>query len=165
MLPAMHQAQHAEAEQRQVLEEAVEAAGPVQVVAVGERDFVIGDVVQLVVHVADGVEVNARGDERHHAEHDDGQRVDVVADRRSAACRTRPSVYHSPEYARLRRCRHARACGMRARARRRLVCGMCYAASCLVIGCHGADACASRSAERDDATSRTAEPRIAPVAT
>ena len=37
MLPAMHEAQHAEAEQRQVLEEAVEAAAAVQVMAVGER--------------------------------------------------------------------------------------------------------------------------------
>ena len=61
------QAQHAEAEQRQVLEEAVEAAGAVQVMAVGQRDFVVGHVVQLVVHVADGVEVDARGDQRDHA--------------------------------------------------------------------------------------------------
>ena len=45
--------------------------------------FVVGDVVQLIVHVADGVEVDARGDERHHAEHRHGQRVDVVADRES----------------------------------------------------------------------------------
>ena len=33
--------------------------GRCRCVAVGERDFVVGDVVQLIVHVADGVEVNA----------------------------------------------------------------------------------------------------------
>ena len=64
-----HQPQHAEAEQRQVLEEAVEPAAAVQVMAVGERDLVVDHVVQLVVHVADGVEVDARGDQRDHAEH------------------------------------------------------------------------------------------------
>ena len=64
-----HQPQHAEAEQRQVLEEAVKAAAAVQVMAVGERHFVVGHVVQLVVHVADGVEMDARGDERDHREH------------------------------------------------------------------------------------------------
>ena len=64
-----HQPQHAEAEQRQILEEAMKPARPMQVVAVGQRDFVIGHVVQLVVHVADGVHVNARGDERDHAKH------------------------------------------------------------------------------------------------
>ena len=69
MLPAMHHAQHGEAEQRQILEEAMEPAAAVQMLAVGERDFVVGHVVQLVVHVADGVDVDARGDERHHAEH------------------------------------------------------------------------------------------------
>jgi hypothetical protein len=53
--------------------------------AVGQRHFVVGHLVQLVVHVAHGVEVNARGDQRHHAEHADGQRVDVVADRQSQA--------------------------------------------------------------------------------
>ena len=60
MLPAMHDAQHAEAKQRQILEEAVEPAAAVQVMPVGERDFVVGDVVQLVVHVADRIEVDAR---------------------------------------------------------------------------------------------------------
>ncbi len=57
-----HEPQHAEAEQRQILKEAVEAARAVQMMAVGERHFVVGDVVQLVVHVADGVEMDARGD-------------------------------------------------------------------------------------------------------
>ncbi len=37
-------------------------------------------IVQLIVHVADGINMNARGDERHHAEHHDGQRIDVIAD-------------------------------------------------------------------------------------
>ena len=66
MLPAIDQAQHAEAEQRQVLKEAVKPAVAVQVMAVGERDFVVGHVMQFVVHVADGIEMNARGDQRHH---------------------------------------------------------------------------------------------------
>ena len=39
---------------------------------VGERDFFIDDVRQLVVHVATGIEVDARGDERHHAKHQHG---------------------------------------------------------------------------------------------
>ncbi len=74
-------AQHREREQRKVLEEAVEPAAAVQVLAVGERHFMVDHVVQLVVHVADGVDMNARGDQRDHAEHRNGQRVDVVADR------------------------------------------------------------------------------------
>ena len=91
----MHDAQHLKREQRQVLEEAVEPAAAVQVLAVGERDFVVGHVVQLVVHVADGVDVDARGDQRHHAEHRDGQRVDVVADR-ELQLPNWASVYQSP---------------------------------------------------------------------
>ena len=48
----------------------------------GKRDLRIGPFVrQLVVHVADRVEMDARGDQRDHAEHDDRQGVDVVADR------------------------------------------------------------------------------------
>ncbi len=58
----------------------MEAAAAMQVVAVGERHRVIVDVMQLVVHVTDGVEVDAGGDERHHRKHQHGQRVDVVAD-------------------------------------------------------------------------------------
>ena len=80
MLPAIDQPQHAEAEQRQVLEEAVKTAATVQMFAVGQRHFVVGDVVQLIVHVADRVKVNASGDQRDHGEHADGQGIDVVAD-------------------------------------------------------------------------------------
>ena len=58
--------EHRERKQRQILEEAMEAAAAMEMLAVGECDFVIGEVVQLVVHVADGVDVDARGDERHH---------------------------------------------------------------------------------------------------
>ena len=82
MLPAMHEAQHAEAEQRQVLEEAVEAAGAVQVMAVGERDFVVG--ARRAARRAcsrwrrsgcsEAISVTMQNI-------DDGQRVDVVADR------------------------------------------------------------------------------------
>ena len=59
----------------------MQAARAAKDVAVAEQHLVVGDVVQLVVHVADGIEMDARGDQRHHAEHDDGERVDVVADR------------------------------------------------------------------------------------
>ena len=75
-----HQAQHAEAEERQVLEEAIEAAAAAERLAVFQSGQRIGHFVQLFVHVAQRVDVDARGDERDHAEHGDGQRVDVVAD-------------------------------------------------------------------------------------
>ena len=52
-----------------------------RVLAVGERHFVVGVFVQLVVHVAEGVNMDARRDQRHHAKHRHGERVDVVADR------------------------------------------------------------------------------------
>ena len=45
----------------------------------------IGHIVQFFVHVAQRVDVDARGDERDHAEHGDGQRVDVVADGQAAS--------------------------------------------------------------------------------
>ena len=35
---------------------------------------------QFVVHVADGVEMNARSDQRDHGKHGEGQRVDKVTD-------------------------------------------------------------------------------------
>ena len=76
-----HQSQHAEAKQRQVLKETIVAAGPFEMFAVLERYFVVRDVVQLVMHVAHRVEVNARSNQRHHAKHADGQAIDVVADR------------------------------------------------------------------------------------
>ena len=49
--------------------------------AVGGRHGVFVKVVQLVVHIARGVDVYARGDERNHAKHEHGQRVDVIPDR------------------------------------------------------------------------------------
>ena len=74
-------AEHRERKQRQVLEEAVESAAAVQVLAVCQFYLVVGVVVQLIVHVAEGVNMHARGDQRHHAKHDEGERIDVVADR------------------------------------------------------------------------------------
>ena len=56
-----------------------------QMMAVGQRHLVIGHVVQLVVHVADGVEMDAGGDERHHREHQHRERVDVIADRNACS--------------------------------------------------------------------------------
>ena len=56
-----HQPQHAEAEQRQILVEAVEPPAAAQRLAVGQRDQRVGHVVQLFVHVAEGVDVDARG--------------------------------------------------------------------------------------------------------
>ena len=53
----------------------------VQMLAAGECDFVIHKVMQLVVHVADGVNVYARSDERDDAKHHKRQRIDVIADR------------------------------------------------------------------------------------
>ena len=47
---------------------------------VTQRDFMIGDRLFLFVHVAHRVEMDAGGDEGHHAEHDNGQGVDVIAD-------------------------------------------------------------------------------------
>ena len=76
-----HQPQHAEAKQRQILEEPVVAARAMQMLAIGEGHFMVGDIVQLVVHVAHRVEMDARSDQRDHREHDDRQRVDVIADR------------------------------------------------------------------------------------
>ena len=58
--PAEHQAEHGEAEQAEVGEEAREA-------------LVLG-------HVADGEDVDQRRDQRDHREHRDGQAVDVDAD-------------------------------------------------------------------------------------
>ena len=77
-----HQAQHAKAEERQVLEEAMETAAAAERLAIFQLGQRIGHFVQFFVHVAQRVDVDARGDERDHAEHGDGQGVDVVADRK-----------------------------------------------------------------------------------
>ena len=55
-----HQPQHAEAEQRKVLVEAGESPGRTQRPAVGERGQRVGHFLQLFVHVAEGVDVDAR---------------------------------------------------------------------------------------------------------
>ena len=70
----------------------------------------IGHVVQLLVHVAKRVDVDARGDQRHHAEHGHRQRVDVVADRSAIASRTGPACTN----------RRRRDCGDRRRGRKRI---------------------------------------------
>ena len=59
-------AQHREREQRQKMEEAVEPATAVQMLAVGQVNFVVDEVMQLVVHVAESVNVYAGRDKRHH---------------------------------------------------------------------------------------------------
>ena len=61
-----HDAQHAKAKQRQVLEKAVKSAVAVQVRSVGQPDFVIDHVMQFVVHVAIGIKMDARGNHRDH---------------------------------------------------------------------------------------------------
>jgi len=48
------------------LEKSVKPARTMQVMAVGKRDFVIDELVQFIVHVTLGIEVNARGEQRHH---------------------------------------------------------------------------------------------------
>jgi hypothetical protein len=91
-VPREDEAEHAEAEQRQKLKKTRKTSGPVQLAPVRQPHFVVGDRVQLVVHVAHRVEVDTGGDERHHAEHADGQRVDVVADRDAQAAELREQV-------------------------------------------------------------------------
>ena len=52
-----------------------------QVMAVGGHHLVVRVLMQLVVHVAEGVDMHAGGDQRDHAKHRHRERVDVVADR------------------------------------------------------------------------------------
>jgi hypothetical protein len=85
-------AQHREREQRKVLEEAVESAAAVKVLAVAHGHLVIHDVMQLVVHVTGGINMNTRRDERHHAKHHHRERVDVVADGELQVAELRESV-------------------------------------------------------------------------
>src|SRR5687768_4824800 len=54
--------------------------GPMQWPATTDGHFSIGNVMQLVMHVTHRVKVDQRRDERHHAKHADGQRINVVAD-------------------------------------------------------------------------------------
>ena len=77
-----HHAEHAETEQRQILEKAIKTAAAVEVLAVGQRNLVVDKIlVQFIVHVTQGVEVHARGNQGHHAEHHHRDGVDVVANR------------------------------------------------------------------------------------
>jgi len=76
-----HQPQHAEREEREVLVEAVEPAAALEDLAAGERDQRVRDLVEFFVHVAQAVDVDARGHQGDHDEHGHGQGVDVVADR------------------------------------------------------------------------------------
>jgi len=80
-VPGDHDPEHREAEQRQGLEEPGKPPRPMEMVAVGERDLVVGDLVQFVVHVARGVDVDASGDQGHHHEHQHREGVDVPPDR------------------------------------------------------------------------------------
>ena len=73
------QVEHREAEQRQEHEEPAEAAAALQMaVRCGLRDP--RRFLQLVGHVADREEMDQRGDERDHHEHDGGQHVDAEAE-------------------------------------------------------------------------------------
>ncbi len=75
-----HQSQHAETEQRKALEEAAEAAAAPHRLTVGQRREHVEHLGKLAVHVADGINVDARGNQRNHAEHGQRQPIDVVAD-------------------------------------------------------------------------------------
>ena len=91
------QTEHAETEQGHVLKKSREAARSFQVRAVFQRHFMVGHRVQFVVHVTERIEMDARRDQRHHAEHDHGQRVNVIAD-------------GDPKFAELRPGRNSRPC-------------------------------------------------------
>ncbi len=75
-----HQPQHAEAKQREVLEESGEPPAAKQRPAVGERHQRVGHLVELFVHVAERIDVDAGGHQRDHAKHGHRQGIDVVAD-------------------------------------------------------------------------------------
>ena len=75
------QPEHREAEQREVCEEAVVAAGPMQMRSVGGVHLVVDMIFgPLVIHVPDREDVDAGGDQRDHREHHQRQAVDVVVD-------------------------------------------------------------------------------------
>lgn len=76
-----HDPQHAETKQREPLEKSRIPPGAMQVPSRRQRDLMIRDVVEFVLHVADGIDVGARCDERHHHKQQHGQAVDVPADR------------------------------------------------------------------------------------
>ena len=64
-----------------------------QMPAIAHGDFMIRDIMQLVMHVTHRIDMNQGRDERHHAEHADGQRIDVVTD-------TQPQVAELTEHPR-----------------------------------------------------------------
>lgn len=62
-----HQHQHGEGEERDVAEEAL--------IAVAPRQAGLGPIVLVIGHVADGVDMDAEGDEAHHADHHRGELI------------------------------------------------------------------------------------------
>ena len=59
----------------------MEATGTVNMMPVARVSVVVDIFVgQLVRHITDSEDVNAGGDKRHHAEHQNRQAVDVVVD-------------------------------------------------------------------------------------
>ena len=76
-----HDPEHREAEQRQRLKKPWKAARTMQMTTARQMHLMIGDVVEFVVHVARGIDVDAGGDEGHHHEHQHRERVDIPADR------------------------------------------------------------------------------------
>ncbi len=75
------QPQHRKAEQRHKRKEAVEASGTMNVTAVRCVSRMVDVFIrQLITHVSNREQVNARGDQRHHREHHQRQAVDVVVE-------------------------------------------------------------------------------------
>ena len=77
-IPCEDKSQHREAEERQVGEESMKSTRSAEVSAISQMNFVIFKFFgQFIVHVADGKQMNASGDERHHGKHQQRQTVDV----------------------------------------------------------------------------------------
>ena len=76
-----HDAQHAKAEERQVLKETIVTPRTLEIFTIGKRHFGVGKFVQLVVHVAECIKMHAGSNQRDHAEHAEGECIDIVADR------------------------------------------------------------------------------------
>ena len=77
-----HDAEHREAEQRKGLKKPAETPRAMEVVAVGQMHFMVGDIMQLVVHIPRGIDVDAGGDECDHHKHQHGQGIDIPTDRK-----------------------------------------------------------------------------------
>src|SRR5205823_8135355 len=74
------QIEHRETKQGQKQEEPPEAAPPVQMAVLGGDLVVFHNRRELVGHVADRKQVDDRGNEGHHQEHDGGQAIDAIAE-------------------------------------------------------------------------------------